>query len=285
MQTVSRGNFKDTKGNPHDGVPAQYDLPTREAISLPILSFRPTPLGPGRKVFKEELDEVSINNKGHIPGYTGHMHAEQHMFGQSFGRVSRDLKSKPPTLDTSTHFLSWFDDRPQGEVLQGDGHRIPGYTGHIRSKENHIYSKTYGNATRLALGAVAVQKTGKLASGIPQLVEQRPTGNIDLYTQRIEDHIAETAGEKPSKHPAPADVVDYAKKSYLTYKEIAQVNKAKHCVPGYTGHIPGDQHVYGTTYGQTTGQKLTKGKIPDQSKYRKLVNYEEFRPNHNVPQA
>lgn len=215
-----------------------YTLPTKQTASLPALSFQSQEFV-GRKVPSEQIPDNVKTGNVQIPGYTGHLHGMQHIFGLSFGETSHRLKaSAKHTMRSSLELLDFGDYRPQAPLLQGDGDRIPGYTGkcsmppaaavspvdmgsttaqvpgtrgahehrisrrrvscalagHIPAKDRHIYGHTYGQSTLLAQDAVSAQKAGEPAGALPQLVDHRPQGRVDLYTQKKDADLAATGG-------------------------------------------------------------------------------------------
>jgi len=262
--------------------PPTYTLPTKPTASMPGLSFQ-TREFVGRKAPTEEIpSSVKLDNK-HIPGYTGHLHGEQHVFGTSFGETSHRLQNSAlDTTGTSMNLLGFGEGRPQAPLLQGGGARIPGYTGHIPAKDRHIYGHTYGSSALLAKTAVAEQREGGSAAALPQLVDHRPQGRVDLYTQEPDADLARTAELRDRSAVLPphlkmtVDKFVAAKAKTTKAAQLEQFRQSAHCLPGYTGHIHGDQHVYGTTYGKTTGQLLEHGTAKQITS--DLIKFEDARP-------
>lgn len=282
-QTAKRGATVKAKSNELYVNPLDYTLPTQATASMPGLSFAERKFV-GRKVPEEVIPDEDLVAKDKIPGYTGHMHAKQHVYGTSFGKTVVGLdRSFADTLNSSTKLLTYGPNRPQGDVLQGHEGRIPGYTGHIASKERHIYGHTYGNATRLAKGAVAVQQAGGSASAQPQLVDRRPHSKADLYTQLPDKDAPETAELRDRSSVVPlhlkvsVDKFKCARAKMDRTKAFEALEKPEYCLPGYTGHLHGDQHVYGQTYGRATnGALLERGTARFVSD--DLLKYEDARP-------
>lgn len=75
--------------------------------------------------------------------------------------------------ERSLKYMHYGDPRPTGSVLS-DKHRIPGYAGYIPGKDNHIYGKTYGESTNLAPLAESTMRSDHDASGLTELVDNRP---------------------------------------------------------------------------------------------------------------
>jgi len=240
--------------------PSNYVMPTPHSASLPELTFKRRDFA-DRKTYSEEVPEIVRKETQRVPGYTGHMHASQHMFGQSFGRVARDLVgSSIRTNITSRRLCEFGEDRPQGEPLQGDGMRIPGYTGIIRSKDNHIYGHTYADSTKLALKAVATIEEGGNASALPELTDYRPIGRVDLYTQRGGDKTEMIYRHIPSYLVTKSLKFASTRKTYANDAGIKEVNAAKHMLPGYTGHLRGGEELYAGTYGKLSRTLLSRSR-------------------------
>lgn len=234
-------------------------MTARNSASLPELTFKKRDFV-DRKMFSEDVPQIVKRETRKVPGYTGHMHASQHVFGQSFGRVARSLASgATQSLATSQRLCEFGEDRPQGNPLQGDGARIPGYTGIIRTKDNHIYGHTYADSTRLALKSVSTIESGGNASALPELTDYRPTGRIDLYTQRGGDKIE--LGDRPlpfymTNRPTK---FQYTRKHALKDDGITQVDAGTHRLPGYTGHLHGAEEHFAETYGSLSRSIRTRG--------------------------
>jgi hypothetical protein len=222
------------KSRAPDTPPSDYTIPTYQSASLPELSFRPRRFV-DRKTFSEEVPPAVRNGTQKVPGYTGHMHASQHVYGQSFGRTARDLVGGGlQSTRTSLRVAEYIDDKPQGLPLQGDGTRIPGYTGCIRAKDNYVYGHTFANATRLSLAAVKTMQEGGPVSALPELTDARPQGAIDLFSQRVAPGPVEYI-DRPSKVPLHlairANKFAYTKKHGLQVRFAAGVMGIL-CFPG-----------------------------------------------------
>eukprot|EP00232_Nephroselmis_pyriformis_P005251 CAMPEP_0182912514 /NCGR_PEP_ID=MMETSP0034_2-20130328/37552_1 /TAXON_ID=156128 /ORGANISM="Nephroselmis pyriformis, Strain CCMP717" /LENGTH=378 /DNA_ID=CAMNT_0025049189 /DNA_START=8 /DNA_END=1144 /DNA_ORIENTATION=+ len=239
-----------------------YTLPTIKTMSLPALPFA-NRVFQTRKTYAEELPAEAKTGKGNLPGYTGHEHASQHVFAKSYGTTSRQLHGKDSLETTvkSKSLITYTEDRPQGPPLQGTS-RIPGYSGYLPAKDNHIYAQTYGSASSLATGAFKAMSEGQSASTMEQLVDTRPTGKTDLYAQA--DRYGRT-GEpnliRVSMGRVKADFKERTK-DYKTREKVGEdvreVMKGRHKVLGYTGHIHGEQHVFAESYGKMTGRTLSE---------------------------
>ena len=55
-----------------------------------------------------------------------------------------------------------------------------------------------------------------------------------------------------------------------------EVNEGRHKVVGYTGHIPGQQHIYAQSYGRMTGNTL--GPTQDHKFSKSLLYFKDARP-------
>lgn len=237
-----------------DQPPPNYTMPVLNTASLPELTFKNRKFV-DRKTFSEEVPELIRNGTRKIPGYTGHAHASQHVYGQSFGRIARTLSGGAARSTVTSQLLAGYaDERPNGLSLQGPGSRVPGYTGHVPSKDPHIYGHSYTESTLLAQRAVEAIKAGVPASSLPELTDYRPQGRIDLYTQTVR---AEGFGtefvERTSKVPlhlnAKGDKFEHTKRKGRVGAEVSMVNAGRHRLPGYTGHLPHEKSEYGVTYG------------------------------------
>lgn len=67
-----------------------------------------------------DMHEVLQGNHN-VHGYTGHVHALQHVYGRSYGKITRDLHAKPAEPKTSEKYFEFTDNRPlmdqSGELL------------------------------------------------------------------------------------------------------------------------------------------------------------------------
>lgn len=109
--------------------PPSYQLPTRQTASLPALSFQAREFV-GRKVPSEAIPTTRKLGNRQIPGYTGHIHGMQHVYGTSFGELSAALRASAlDTTRSSLNLVGYGEFKPQAPPLQGEGERIPGYTG------------------------------------------------------------------------------------------------------------------------------------------------------------
>lgn len=53
-----------------------------------------------------------LEGRHHIHGYTGHIHALQHLYARSYGKMTRALHKKPANSKTSAEFVYFADNRP-----------------------------------------------------------------------------------------------------------------------------------------------------------------------------
>ncbi len=250
-----------------------------ETASLPVLPYTKKEFIT-RKSPKEQLPAQS-KDTGNLPGYTGHQHGAQHVYGRSYGSTTKMLKDDSEgssTLSKTESLMGYSDDRPQGLPLQ-DNHKIPGYTGCIVAKDNHIYGKTFGQSTKLAELAVKTLKQGGNVSELEELTDQRPQGRIDLYTQKVfypKENLKISQLIKPSTRPELHELTKEYKIREKVTQEMLHVNEGKHKVVGYTGHIPGHQHIYAQSYGKMTGKTL--GPSYEHKFSKDLLYFKDSRP-------
>ena len=64
--------------------------------------------------------------------------------------------------------------------------------------------------------------------------------------------------------------------TFATEEEMQEVNEGRHKVVGYTGHIPGQQHIYAQSYGRMTGNTL--GPTQDHKFSKSLLYFKDARP-------
>ena len=70
--------------------------------AAPSASLAPTPFGnkiefTGREKGEKTLPSDYPPPVGHMPGYTGHLHASKHLYGKSYGHTSRCLLYTSPS--------------------------------------------------------------------------------------------------------------------------------------------------------------------------------------------
>jgi len=265
-----------------------HEMKTIKSASLPALPYRAKKFFTGR-----EVPDAPPLTEGNLPGYTGHQHGAQHVYAKSYGSTTKALNedvlgggsvelspTKNVTMERSHKFLHYGEGRPVGDCLT-EKHRIPGYQGYIPSKDNHIYGKTYGEATNLAPLAEGIMGQGGNASAIKDLVDMRPQGPVDLYAQSFD--INPPTEKKPLPVHVSKGVVrtvfveqgkDYKYREKIS-EDIKVVKKAEHRVVGYTGHVHGQQHVYSQSFGKMTrALKDSKASTTDQ-----LLYFADERPN------
>lgn len=63
------------------------------------------------EAFQDDTLEV-MEARHHLKGYTGHVHAQQHLFSQTFGKTTRRLRGYPPDPQTSKDFIDYAENRP-----------------------------------------------------------------------------------------------------------------------------------------------------------------------------
>lgn len=263
--------------------PKVYSTRTVETASLSALPYHKKEFIT-RKLPKEELPAQAKDPSSNLPGYSGHQHGAQHVYGRSYGSTTKMLKddgetpAEMSTLNKTESLMGYSDDRPQGLPLQ-DNHKIPGYTGCIVAKDNHIYGKTFGQSTKLAELAVKTLKVGGNVSELTELTDQRPQGRIDLYTQKVfrpKENLTVSQLTKPVTRPITHELTKEYKIREKVTEEMQEVNEGRHKVVGYTGHIPGQQHIYAQSYGRMTGNTL--GPTQDHKFSKSLLYFKDARP-------
>ena len=179
--------------------------------AAPSASLAPTPFGnkiefTGREKGEKTLPSDYPPPVGHMPGYTGHIHASKHLYGKSYGHASRQLvteaeresgESAAPAssalsasgnLRVSGRLSGYAEHNPQGTRGRDDANRrahIPGYTGHVPVKDVEIHGVSFGHATGLAPGAERAIKSGAVGAAMPSLGESRPAGAPERYAQAL----------------------------------------------------------------------------------------------------
>lgn len=256
-----------------------------QSASLPQLPYSLKKFFTGQ----ETKSAPEVHEGGSMPGYTGHQHAGQHVYGMSYGHTTRRLQGDPSETmqQRSDKHIGYVDWRPPGELLAEKGKKIPGYQGFIPAKDNHIFGKTYGNATTLAPEAEATMRRGGNASALEDLVETRPNGKPDMYAQAHTGDVPYEA--KPLPYRVSKGVVDIQYKQQggdrkwrdVVPDDIREVQQAKHRIVGYTGHTHGAQHVYGESVGKVT-RRLHGGSTNLEQPHTTydLLNYKDKRPNY-----
>ncbi|KAK3251170.1 cyclin- protein [Cymbomonas tetramitiformis] len=267
-----------------------HNLPTVKSASLPSLPYNNKAFQT-KKVYMETLPPEAQDPSGNLPGYTGHQHADQHIFAKSYGSTSRHLGGGSKMMTSRSHEMIRYEEgRPVGNTLNGK-HRIPGYQGYIPSKDNHIYGKTYGKCTELAPDAESTMRGGAnggetlRVSSMDQLVDSRPQGRIELYAEATDINPQEPP-KKLLVHKGKGMVdIKYTEmgKDYkvreMVSPDVQTVKTGKHRIVGYTGHVHGGQHVYATSYGQMT-RKLHGGEqMSDPNTSDKLLYWADDRPH------
>jgi hypothetical protein len=196
--------------------------------TAPTASLAPTPYGNKIALTGREKGEKSKNDTliatgegGHLPGYTGHLHANQHLYGKSYGHSSRQLvrekqgdtgdecekpslrfsHSQPALgtthysrgtgsrahLHTSGRLSSYKESYPQGQRHGNENLRahIPGYTGHVPVKNVEMHGLSFGRATGLAPAVSLAIRGGTVGAAMSDLGELRPQGVGQRYAQAL----------------------------------------------------------------------------------------------------
>eukprot|EP00241_Pyramimonas_parkeae_P006327 CAMPEP_0114230666 /NCGR_PEP_ID=MMETSP0058-20121206/3598_1 /TAXON_ID=36894 /ORGANISM="Pyramimonas parkeae, CCMP726" /LENGTH=391 /DNA_ID=CAMNT_0001341895 /DNA_START=151 /DNA_END=1326 /DNA_ORIENTATION=- len=257
-------------------------MKTIKCASLPTL-----PYGNKRFLTRKEYPEAPPTDvrgsASKLPGYTGHQASSQHMFAQSYGRITQALNQdaglSPAQL--AKQFIHFGEERPVGDSLDLHHAVVPGYQGHVPGKDNYVYGKTFGASAVLASEANSVLQTGKSPSVLASLVDHRPTGRVDLYA---ESHIQHKQADptpllmhlgKGVAQPNFREVTADYKIRERYEDDVKEVQTGKHHVVGYTGHVRGEQHVYSQGYGKMT--RMLHG--ADQGIHDRLLDFEDDRPH------
>lgn len=258
-------------------------LRTVKTSTMPAL-----PYGNRRFITKKEYPEKppenwSGENNAKMPGYTGHQPASQHVFAQSFGKITNALNATATDnpVEKSKKFIDFGEERPVGESFSYETSMVPGYQGHIPGKDNYVYGKTYGAATGLAKEARGLMDDRCNPSVLTHLVDNRPTGRVDLYAEsHILHHVEDPKpllmhlGKGVAKPQFRFTTNDY--KIRERYEEdVKQVQEGRHHIVGYTGHVRGEQHIYSQGYGKMT-RTLQDARHMDS--LDALVDFEDDRP-------
>ncbi|CAM6015422.1 unnamed protein product [Sphagnum balticum] len=95
------------------GTTDKYPTPTVRGMSVSDLPYRPWKLHTRREFedYKDDTLEV-MEGRHHLKGYTGHIHAKQHLFSQSYGKTSRRLNPLPADPYTSASYIDYAENRP-----------------------------------------------------------------------------------------------------------------------------------------------------------------------------
>ena len=122
-------------------------------------------------------------------------------------------------------------------------------------------------------------KQGGNVSELAELTDQRPQGRIDLYTQKVfrpKENLTVAQLTKPVTRPITHELTKEYKIREKVTEEMQEVNEGRHKVVGYTGHIPGQQHIYAQSYGRMTGNTL--GPTQDHKFSKSLLYFQDARP-------
>merc|ERR1711871_732268 len=205
--------------------------------------------------------QVESSSNYHIPGYTGHVHGEQHLQAKTYGQSTRNLidpglKSSEPELPKV-----YSDPRTSGKTIKDT---VPsptlGRKQTLSPKRSKTASENEGH--RYAKADLTRPK---------QLPEVSKSGWI------MREQVQDT--EKARGHLMHGVVDTGATNSTVPNAEIARWESLlgeKHAqtgayrVPGYTGHVHGSQHVFAKTYGEHTRTLLN-------------TNREKYLPNPSAP--
>lgn len=248
------------------------------------------PYGSKRFIMRKEYPEKppdmgSDVTKAMMPGYTGHQAASQHVFAQSYGKITQALNENidDTPVDKSRKFISYGEERPGNARFSYETNMIPGYQGHIPAKDTYIYGRTYGTSAGLAKEAREKMEAGKSPAMLHNLVDIRPTGRVDLYAEsQIVHHEANPTpllchlGKGVAQPKFRFTTNDYKIRERYN-DDVLDVMQGKHNVVGYTGHVRGEQHVYSQGYGRMT-RLLNDAKHSDS--LDALVDFVDDRPQY-----
>ena len=97
-----------------------------QAASLPQLPYSLKRFFTGQE-HKHMPEDAAVG--GNMPGYTGHQHAGQHVYGMSYGHTTRRLQEDAveSMQERSGKFITYADWRPPGEILVGRCRLTPGF--------------------------------------------------------------------------------------------------------------------------------------------------------------
>jgi hypothetical protein len=98
---------------PITGTTEKYPREPVMSMSMSVLPYTSVKIQTKKtfEAFKDDTLEV-MEARHHLKGYTGHVHAMQHLFSQTFGKTTRRLKGYPPDTQTSKDFIPYAENRP-----------------------------------------------------------------------------------------------------------------------------------------------------------------------------
>jgi hypothetical protein len=293
-ETQGMKDFRLTKvGVGSNGPGTLSATPTASLPPLPYSSNLKTKFTGKETKMRPSDDPAKLG--GIMPGYTGYVHGRQHVYGTSYGHVSRKLTQDGDANETMTQrsgrLVGYAESKPHGSGRLERGKQIPGYGGHV-PKKVMIVGRSYGTATGLAPSAEACQRAGGDPLKMPEMYEQRPVGSNperDLY--------APGAKPKGADYPYVAKPLPYRVSkgtAKMQYKELGEDNKwryvvldddktvreGKHRLPGYTGYTHGRQHVYAQSVGKMTRQLGSGVNVENTTTPYALLNYRDPRPQY-----
>ena len=293
--------------------------------AAPSASLAPTPFGnkiefTGREKGEKTLPSDYPPPVGHMPGYTGHIHASKHLYGKSYGHASHQLvteaeresgESAAPefsalsasgNLRVSGRLSGYAEHNPQGTRGRDNANRrahIPGYTGHVPVKDVEIHGVSFGRATGLAPGAERAIKAGAVGAAMPSLGESRPAGAPARYAQALMPttpgkpvpYVAQPLAYRLSK--GAVDVSAFKEKGEdnkwraARGEDVQEVIRGEHRVPGCTLYTHGRNHVFGESSAKMT-RRLRGGHRANPTTSVELLHYRDARPqagNSNEPEC
>ncbi|XP_024392200.1 uncharacterized protein [Physcomitrium patens] len=95
------------------GTTEKYCQPAPLSMSMTVLPYTNVKIQTKKtfEAFQDDTLEV-MEARHHLKGYTGHVHAQQHLFSQTFGKTTRRLRGYPPDPQTSKDFIDYAENRP-----------------------------------------------------------------------------------------------------------------------------------------------------------------------------
>jgi hypothetical protein len=228
--------------------------------------------------------------EGRLPGYTGFQAGGQHVFAESQGRATRDLRqahvSNPSDKNSFVDYgesrtslkstLTYSSSTRDPVTDKSSNSHVPGYAGHTPTTRDAI-GQRFGKATADSLYEKSkknVWYSGEVSARVPksQLPREmglpRETGgeakmsnrNNQLpgytgFVQHSKDTFAKTYGEttRQLKNPAPLNPLNTTIEKPFGKWVLAGNNDSANHIPGYGGHVPGHRdRPVGSTFGLST---------------------------------
>ncbi|KAL2612414.1 hypothetical protein R1flu_024106 [Riccia fluitans] len=156
------------------------------------------------EALKDDCLEVA-EARHHIKGYSGHYHASQHLYGKSYGKITRELRPQPANPKTSRDYQFYQDDRPlmvnefdlkrklkyNHFTLLPPGHK-PGGSGYIEGKigEESVYRypSDEGKSEEMGVGKTP-SGTGK-SENMAECSSPADNGQVVEYFSRSDKPVS-----------------------------------------------------------------------------------------------